>query len=136
MFRPGSRSRAAHGAWPIACYAIDLLRQWRIITGMVFIETTVFTKQVGDLLSDDEYALLQEHLASDPTAGSVIQGTGGLRKIRWAAMGKGKRSGVRKIYFYVAAAVQIRLLLIYRKGIKDDLTAAEKASLRAIVERW
>jgi hypothetical protein len=136
MFRPGSRSRAAHGAWPIACYAIDLLRQWRIITGVVFIETTVFTKQVGDLLSDDEYALLQEHLASDPTAGSVIQGTGGLRKIRWAAMGKGKRSGVRIIYFYVAAAVQIRLLLIYRKGIKDDLTAAEKASLRAIVERW
>jgi hypothetical protein len=51
-------------------------------------------------------------------------------------MGKGKRSGVRIIYFYVAAAVQIRLLLIYRKGIKDDLTAAEKASLRAIVERW
>jgi hypothetical protein len=43
------------------------------MTGMVFIETTVFTKQVGDLLSDDEYALLQEHLASDATAGSVIR---------------------------------------------------------------
>jgi len=73
------------GTWPIA-YAIDLLRQWRIITGMVFIETTVFTKQVGDMLSDDEYALLQEHLASDPTAGSVIQGTGGCAKYagpRW-----------------------------------------------------
>ena len=62
---------------------------------MVFIETSVFTKQVTELLSDDDYVFLQTHLAENPTAGDVIQGTGGLRKMRWAAMGKGKRGGVR-----------------------------------------
>jgi hypothetical protein len=103
---------------------------------VVFVETSVFTKQVAQLLSDEEYALLQTHLAENPTAGDVIQGTGGLRKLRWAAMGKGKRGGVRVIYFHVAAAAHIRLLLMYRKGIKDDLTPAEKAWLRAIVETW
>ena len=80
--------------------------------------------------------MLQAYLAENPSAGDVIQGTGGLRKLRWAAKGKGKRGGVRVIYFHVAAAAQIRLLLLYRKGIKDDLTAAEKAWLRAIVEKW
>ena len=103
---------------------------------MVFIETSVFTKQVREMLTDDEYGLLQQHLAGNPIAGDVIQGTGGLRKLRWAAMGKGKRGGVRIIYFHVAVASQIRLVLIYRKGIKDDLTVAEKASRRAIIERW
>lgn len=103
---------------------------------MVFIETSVFTRQVAELLSDEEYASLQAYLADSPTAGNVIQGTGGLRKLRWAAMGKGKRGGVRVIYFHVVAASQVRLLLMYRKGIKDDLTAAEKAWLRSIVERW
>lgn len=103
---------------------------------MVFIETGVFTKQVAELLSDDEYASLQTHLAEHPSAGDVIQGTGGLRKLRWAAKGKGKRGGMRVIYFHVAAAAQIRLVLAYRKGIKDDLTATEKSWLRAIVERW
>ena len=103
---------------------------------VVFIETTVFTKQAAELLGDDEYALLQSYLAENPTAGDVIQGTGGLRKLRWAAMGKGKRGGVRVIYFHVLAASQIRLLLVYRKGIKDDLRAAEKAWLKTIVEKW
>jgi hypothetical protein len=103
---------------------------------MVFIETSVFTKQAAELLGDDHCALLESYLAENPTAGDVMQGTGGLRKLRWAAMGKGKRGGVRVIYFHVLAASQIRLLLVYRKGIKDDLTAAEKAWLRTIVEKW
>jgi mRNA-degrading endonuclease RelE of RelBE toxin-antitoxin system len=79
---------------------------------MVFIETSVFTKQVAELLSDEEYVSLQTYLAENPTAGDVIQGTGGLRKLRWAAMGKGKRGGVRVIYFHVVTATQMRLLLM------------------------
>jgi hypothetical protein len=59
-----------------------------------------------------------------------------LRKIRWVAHGKGKRGGVRVIYFHVSARQQIRMLLIYRKGVKDDLTASEKKVLRALNEGW
>lgn len=84
------------------------------------------------LLSDDEYSALQEHLVAHPDAGDVIAGTGGLRKIRWSAMGKGKRGGTRIIYYHVVAQAQMRMLLIYRKGIKDDLTPKEKAILRKI----
>jgi len=103
---------------------------------VIFIESPVFTRQVTELLSDDSYAEFQHFLALQPDAGDVIQGTGGLRKIRWAAQGKGKRGGVRVIYFHVSARQQIRMLLIYRKGVKDDLSAAEKKVLRALNETW
>lgn len=103
---------------------------------MIFIETSVFTRQVGELLTDDEYFGFQVHLATNPLAGDVIQGTGGLRKVRVAAKGRGKRGGARVIYYYVSSAAQIRLLLIYAKGRKDDLSAAEKRTLRSLNERW
>ena len=103
---------------------------------MVFIETPVFTRQVRELLSDEAYAAFQWHLAVNPRAGEVIQGTGGLRKVRWSAPGSGKRGGVRVIYFHVAAEAQVRLLLIYRKGVKDDLTVAEKRTLRRLNQDW
>jgi hypothetical protein len=103
---------------------------------MVFIETPVFTRQVRELLIDEAYAAFQWHLAVNPRAGEVIQGTGGLRKVRWSAPGSGKRGGVRVIYFHVAADAQVRLLLIYRKGVKDDLTAAEKRTLRRLNQDW
>ncbi|STX88298.1 hypothetical protein [Legionella feeleii] len=61
---------------------------------MIFIETPIFTEDVIELLSDDEYSEFQTYLANNPTAGDVIQHTGGLRKMRWSANGKGKRGGV------------------------------------------
>jgi hypothetical protein len=67
-------------------------------------------------------------LFSNPKAGAVIQETGGRCKVRWAIKGKGKSGGVRVTYFYVTAAAQIRLIAIYKRGIKDDLNAAEKGS--------
>ncbi len=103
---------------------------------MVFIETPIFTADVCALLSDEEYTALQEHLVAMPNAGVVIAGTGGLRKIRWSAAGKGKRGGTRVIYYHVVAQAQIRMILIYRKGIKDDLTPKEKAILRKINAEW
>jgi mRNA-degrading endonuclease RelE of RelBE toxin-antitoxin system len=103
---------------------------------VLFIESPVFTADVCDLLSDEEYSELQQYLADNPAAGDLIQGTGGLRKLRWSAQGRGKRGGVRIIYFYVVALTQIRLLLIYWKGIKDDLTPREKAVLRRINQGW
>ena len=103
---------------------------------MIFIETPIFTEDLLKLLSDDEYSEFQQYLAEHPTAGEVIQQTGGLRKIRWGARGKGKRGGVRVIYYHVMANAQIRLLLIYKKGIQDDLTEDQKKVLRAINEGW
>ena len=101
---------------------------------MVFIESAVFTRQVRELPTDEEYAGLQWHLALSPKVGEVIQGSGGLRKVRWSSGSGGKRGGVRVIYFYAVSQNQVRLLLIYRKGVKDDLSAAEKKVLRKLNE--
>lgn len=103
---------------------------------MIFIETPIFTEDLKELLSDDEFSKFQIFLADNPTAGEVVQQTGGLRKIRWSANGKGKRGGVRVIYYHVTADCQIRLLYIYQKGIQDDLTEEQKKILRKLNERW
>lgn len=80
--------------------------------------------------------MLQWHLVARPDAGDLIVGTGGLRKFRWRAAGKGKRGGTRVIYYHVSSHSQIRMILIYQKGIKDDLTPAEKRILRNINAEW
>ena len=103
---------------------------------MIFIESLAFTEDLAVLLSEDSYAEFQGFLAENPTAGDVIQGTNGLRKIRWAVQGKGKSGGVRVIYYHLCRAYQIRLILIYRKGVKDDLSATEKRVLSEINRRW
>ncbi|HAU0368137.1 TPA: hypothetical protein JBF73_02870 [Legionella pneumophila] len=103
---------------------------------MIFIETQIFTEDVLELLSDEEYAEFQKYLADNPLAGDVIQQTGGLRKVRWLAKGKGKRGGVRVIYYHITADSQIRLILIYKKGLQDDISADQKKMLRQLNERW
>lgn len=84
---------------------------------MLFIETEIFTEDVQKLLTDDEFSRFQFFLALNPDYGEVIPETGGLRKVRWVSGGKGKRAGVRVIYFHQVKHYEIRLLLIYRKGI-------------------
>lgn len=103
---------------------------------MIFIESPVFTADVKELLSDEEYSALQTYLAHRPDAGDLIIQTGGLRKVRWTIQGRGKRGGTRVIYYHVVAQAQIRMILIYRKGIKDDLTPKEKVMLRKMNEDW
>ena len=78
---------------------------------MVIVETPVFTRQVQELLPDDEYRQLQLELAQDPTIGDVIRGSGGLRKVRWAAKVHGKRGGVRVIYYWAVAPSHLLMLL-------------------------
>ncbi|EPF16342.1 toxin-antitoxin system, toxin component, RelE family [Cedecea davisae DSM 4568] len=103
---------------------------------MLFIENPIFTHDVATLLTDQEFAQFQAYLAFNPNSGDVIPDSGGLRKIRWPSKGKGKRGGVRVIYFHKSAFYVIRLLLIYQKGIKTDLSEAEKQLLRKLNERW
>ena len=72
------------------------------------------------------------YLIDHPDAGDVIPGSGGVRKLRWAAKGKGKRGGARIIYLYVVIAARIYLIRCYAKNVKTDLTADEKQQLRQI----
>lgn len=102
---------------------------------MQFIETSIFTRQVTILLKDDEYRQLQMALSAHPEAGAVIPQGGGLRKIRWSMTGRGKRGGVRAIYYWVVAKDQILMLFMYSKNEKDDLTPEQLKSLREVVEK-
>lgn len=103
---------------------------------MHFIETPIFTKHIDELLSHDEYAAFQQHLARNPEEGRIIPDTNGLRKVRWAAGGKGKRGGIRVIYYYLPFPSEIRLLLVYAKGQQDNMTKAQKKIIRQLNEDW
>ena len=74
------------------------------------------------------------HLAEHPLEGDLIPGTGGVRKLRFAASGKGKRGGARVIYYYLDAHMPLYALLIYPKNVKADLTPADKKAVSALVE--
>jgi mRNA-degrading endonuclease RelE of RelBE toxin-antitoxin system len=67
---------------------------------MVIIETPIFTKRIQELITDDEYRLLQAHLVNRPDVGKIMPGSDGLRKLRWSAGGRGKRGGIRVIYYW------------------------------------
>jgi hypothetical protein len=97
-----------------------------------FIETSIFTKQIVDLLDDSDYRELQMVLALHPNTGSVIRGGGGLRKIRWSAQGRGKRGGIRVIYYKIEED-EIYMLFAYAKNKQEDLTMEQLKVLRTIV---
>lgn len=99
-----------------------------------FIETAAFTKRVLEFLSDEDYAELQWFLVNHPEAGAVIVGGGGIRKLRWAIGGRGKRGGARVIYYWANKREQIFMLDIYAKNEKADLTADELKGLAQLVE--
>lgn len=103
---------------------------------MEFAEAPAFTRYLSDYLSDEEYRMLQEGLALQPELGDLIPGTGGFRKTRWAdkKRGKGRRGGLRVIYYYFPADHQIWLMTIYGKNEAADLRPAEKKALRLAIE--
>lgn len=88
-----------------------------------FIETRLFSQLVGEYLSDDEYASLQKTLVANPQAGTLIPGSGGVRKIRWAVRGRGKRGGVRVIYYAKIHEGVIWMLTIYAKNVAENIPA-------------
>lgn len=101
---------------------------------MVILETTVFTRQINELVTDDNYAALQQHLRTHPDAGDIIPGSGGLRKIRWQAKGHGKRGGMRVIYYWYIQGDCIYMLLAYGKNEQADLTKDQLKILKQLVE--
>lgn len=98
-----------------------------------FIETSLFTKQIKQIATDDDLRVLQQELIAQPMKGDLISGTGGLRKVRMATDGQGKSGSARVIYFLATAEV-IYMLLAYAKNEKDSLTAAEKAELKQLTK--
>lgn len=104
---------------------------------LTFIETPVFTEIITDLLEDKDYQQMQEHLLINPTAGDVIVGTAGCRKLRWRVSGRkgGKSGGMRVIYYFRSNSDQVIFLLAYDHRSVDDLTPAQKRQLAAIVRQ-
>ena len=99
-----------------------------------FIESKLFTRLVQDYLSDEEYQQLQTLLIEQPEAGNVVPGSGGVRKLRWKAPGRGKRGGYRVIYFLKPADDVVWLLTMYPKNVKDNISAHVLRQIRKEVE--
>jgi hypothetical protein len=101
---------------------------------MEFIETPHFTRQISALMPDELYRLVQNELAQNPHAGDLIPGGGGIRKIRAALPGAGKRGGTRIIYYWQKSKDRIFMLVIYAKAQKTDLDPQQTAAFKALVK--
>ena len=101
---------------------------------MVFYETDIFTEQIVEFLDDDSYRELQTVLIRDPESGALIPRSRGLRKIRWRVRGRGKRGGIRVIY-YLVTRDQIYMLFAYAKNQQEDLTQQQLQRLRNLVDQ-
>jgi hypothetical protein len=97
--------------------------------------TSVYARRVEKVLRSEERDAMELHVAENPEIHPVVAGTGGVRKARWGRQGKGKRGGVRVIYFYRSAADVVYFLDIYAKAVKEDLTPADKQQLKELVNR-
>lgn len=95
-------------------------------------ETPIFTRQSEKLFSEDEKRELIDFLAGNPLTGDEIPGTGGVRKVRFAASGRGKRGGARIIYYYLDDAMPLYALLAYAKNAKTDMSPSEKKTVMAL----
>lgn len=101
--------------------------------GLDFIYTPLFDRSARGLLDDESMRQAELELLEDPRAGSVVAGTGGIRKLRVALPGRGKRGSARVAYLYVELRGRVYFLLAYAKGDQVDLTAADKKALRNLV---
>lgn len=95
-------------------------------------ETPIFTRQTEKLFSDDEKLELIDYLSENPLVGDEIPGTGGVRKVRYATSGRGKRGGARIIYYYLDDEMPLYALLAYAKNAKTDMSPDEKKAVRAL----
>ena len=100
---------------------------------MVFIETSVFTRQLEKLISDESYLEMQQFLSRLPTAGDLIRGSNGCRKLRWNIPGRGKRGGIRVIYYWVMTNDQILMLIAFSKSTTANLNPMQIRKLGQLV---
>ena len=103
---------------------------------MKFIESRAFTKTVGKYFPEEEYTRFRQFLLENPESGKIITGTGGFRKIRWidSRRNKGKRGGIRIIYYYFISNKEILLFTIYNKNEANDLTYRVKKLMKQFIK--
>ena len=102
---------------------------------MLIIETSIFTRQIDNLLDAHEYRLLQIELYHRPGTGDIIPGSGGIRKMRWGLGSQGKRGGLRILYYFIDNDDVIYMLLAYKKSKQEDLTPKQMKKLKKLVEK-
>lgn len=90
---------------------------------LTFVETAHFTRLIQEYLTDDQYAVLQRALVANPDAGDLIRGSGGVRKLRWSMGGRGKRGGIRVIYYLRSRQGQIWMLTAYARNVAGTIPA-------------
>jgi mRNA-degrading endonuclease RelE of RelBE toxin-antitoxin system len=105
-----------------------------ILPLFTFVETKLFTRLVSAYLSEDEYSKVQTTLSTDPECGPVIPGSGGVRKLRWGQPGRGKRSGVRIVYYVKRNDGVIWMLTIYAKNEATNLPAGTLRKIREEID--
>ncbi len=98
-------------------------------------ETPEYIRRVTRLLSESERNDVIDYVAANPKTGDLIQGTGGVRKLRWARSGRGKSGGVRVIYYFHSEALPLYLLTVFGKGEKADLSQTERNELAKLVQQ-
>lgn len=120
-------------------YHLTQLPQWGSVAGMdspiIIYETKAFTKRFDKIMEEKERLELYHFIQSSPKAGDVIIGSGGIRKLRWARPGMGKRGGVRVIYYFFDAQGLISLLTVYAKNEREDLDKQDIKLFKQLVEK-
>ena len=97
------------------------------------IETEAFARRADKLFNPEERNELMVFLATNPTAGDLIEGTGGVRKVRFAAQGKGKSGGVRVVHYFVAENGPLYALLLYAKSEQADMSPGQRKVVAGVV---
>lgn len=92
---------------------------------LTVVETPTFQKQAADIWTQQERHAFIDWIAANPTAGDVIPGADGARKVRWAVKGRGKRGGARVIYFHLGAEELVLLVAVYAKSDRENITPGE-----------
>jgi hypothetical protein len=105
-----------------------------IKTMFTVIETPTFVRLASDCWNDEDRTDFINFIAGDPEAGDVVPGSGGVRKLRWGSAGRGKRGGVRVIYFNRLANGEIWLLLVYRKSVQENIPAHVLRQIKEEIE--
>jgi len=100
---------------------------------MTVLETPFFLRKAAGLLTDEELENLIAYVGANPEVGDIIPESGGVRKCRWAAKGRGKRGGIRVIYYFHSRAFPLFLLTVYAKNQQANLTKAERNDLKMLV---
>jgi mRNA-degrading endonuclease RelE of RelBE toxin-antitoxin system len=104
------------------------------VKAAVVIATPKYERQVVRLLAESERAAMEDAISSNPEGHPVVPGTGGVRKARWGRQGKGKRGGVRVIYYYLVAGATVFMLSVYSKNEQSDMTPEGRKLARSFVE--